>query len=108
MWTRQHKQRNTGRLILPAMSALVLSYFGFHALHGEYGLYAMYEYQARVAVLQVEHEEVKARRVEFERRVQLLHDGTLDKDMLDEQARRSLNMSRNDEIVIMRPARTAN
>ena len=40
MWTRQHKQTNTGRLIVPAISAVVLAYFGFHAYHGEYGLYA--------------------------------------------------------------------
>ena len=38
----------------------------------------------------------------MERRVQLLHDGTLEKDMLDEQARRALNLSQADEIVIMR------
>ena len=39
MWTRQHKQRNTGRLIVPALSAaLFLAYFGFHAYHGEFGI----------------------------------------------------------------------
>ena len=43
----------------------------------------------------------KAQRVELERRVQLLHDGTLEKDMLDEQARRALNLSHADEITIM-------
>ena len=26
MWTRQHKQRNTGRLIVPVISALFLAY----------------------------------------------------------------------------------
>ncbi|MGE0499853.1 MAG: septum formation initiator family protein [Rhizobiaceae bacterium] len=102
MWTRQHKQRNTGKLILPAISAVVLSYFGFHALHGEYGRYAMYDYQERAVALRAELEEVGARRSDLERRVQLLHDGTLDRDMLDEQARRALNLSRLDEIVIIR------
>ena len=46
---------------------------------------------------------VRAQRVELEHRVQLLHDGTLEKDMLDEQARRALNVSQSDEITIMRP-----
>lgn len=108
MWTRHHRQRNTGRLILPALSAAVLSYFGFHALHGEYGVYSKYEYEARVATLQAELDQTRARRIDFERRVQLLHDGTLDKDMLDEQARRALNLSRSDEIVIIRERRPAN
>ena len=49
MWTRQHKQRKTGRLIVPAISALFLAYFGFHAYHGEYGIYAKYRYEARGA-----------------------------------------------------------
>ena len=34
MWTRQHKKRNTGALIVPAIAALFLTYFGFHAFHG--------------------------------------------------------------------------
>ena len=40
-------------------------------------------------------------RIDLERRVQLLHDGTLEKDMLDEQARSALNLSQADEITIM-------
>ena len=102
MWTRQHKQRNTGRLIVPAVSALFLSYFGFHAYHGEYGIYSKYIYEARAVELQAKLDKVKAQRVEVDRRVQLLHDGTLEKDMLDEQARRALNLSQPNEIVIMR------
>ncbi|TIS80992.1 MAG: septum formation initiator family protein, partial [Mesorhizobium sp.] len=47
---------------------------------------------------------VKARRIDFERRVQLMHEGTLEKDMLDEQARKALNLSHPDEITIMLPA----
>ena len=103
MWTRQHKQRNTGRLIVPAVSALFLAYFGFHAYHGEFGIYSKYLYEAQAVELQATHDSIKARRVEMERRIQLLHDGTLEKDMLDEQARRALNLSQADEITIMLP-----
>ncbi|TIX07912.1 MAG: septum formation initiator family protein, partial [Mesorhizobium sp.] len=44
--------------------------------------------------------------VDFERRVQLMHEGTLEKDMLDEQARKALNLSQPDEITIMLPSAT--
>ncbi len=47
MWTRQHKQRNTGRLIVPSLCAAFLSYFGFHAYHGEYGINSKYRLQAQ-------------------------------------------------------------
>ena len=108
MWTRQHKQRNTGRLILPGISALFLAYFGFHAYHGEFGIYSKYLYEAQAVELQSRLDAVKAQRVGMERRVQLLQDGTLEKDMLDEQARRALNLSKPDEIVIMRTSAQAN
>lgn len=101
MWTRHHKNRNTGRLIVPAISALFLAYFGFHAFHGEFGIYSKYQLEARAIELQAELEKIRAQRIELERRVQLMHDGTLEKDMLDEQARRALNLSHADEITIM-------
>jgi cell division protein FtsB len=108
MWTRHHKQRNTGRLIVPAVSALFLAYFGFHAYHGEYGIYSKYRYEAEAVELQARLDTARTQRMDMERRVQLLHDGTLEKDMLDEQARRALNLSQVDEIVIMRKATSAN
>ncbi len=78
MWTRQHKQRNTGRLIVPTLCAAVLAYFGFHAYHGEFGIYSRYRMQAQVADLQAQVAAIKGQRIELERRVQLLHDGTLE------------------------------
>lgn len=103
MWTRQHRQRNTGRLIIPALSAAVLSYFGYHVYHGEFGIDSKYRLRERAAVLQAKYDIVHEKRVELERQVTLLHDGTIDKDMLDEQARRALNMSQADEVTIIRP-----
>ena len=101
MWTRHHKNRNTGRLIVPAIAVLFLAYFGFHAYHGEFGIYSKYQLEARGLELTAELATNKAQRHAMERRVQLLHDGTLEKDMLDEQARRALNLSHSDEITIM-------
>lgn len=102
MWTRQHKQRNTGRLIVPVMSAALIGYFGFHAYHGEFGIYNRYRLEAHTVELQARLDAVRAQRIHLERRVQLLHDGTLEKDMLDEQARKALNVSKADEVTIFR------
>lgn len=106
MWTRQHKQRNTGRLIIPALCAVFVSYFGYHAYHGEFGITSRYRLQAETADLQSQLDTVRARRMEIERRVRLMHDGTMEKDMLDEQARSALSLSRADEITIMLPAKS--
>ncbi|MCV0396842.1 MAG: septum formation initiator family protein [Rhizobiaceae bacterium] len=103
MWTRQRKKRNTGRLIVPAVAALFLSYFGYHAVHGEYGLNARYGYEDRARELSAQLETLRSERERLEARNLLLHNGSIERDMLDEQARRALDYVRADEIVIMRP-----
>lgn len=108
MWTRQHKQTNRGRLIVPALTAMFLSYFGFHAYHGEFGIYSKYRLEARAVELEARLDAVRGQRLEIERRVHMLHDGSLEKDMLDEQARNALNVSHVDELTIMRPRGQSN
>ena len=105
MWTRQHKKRNTGILIVPAIAVVFLSYFGFHAFHGEYGIYSKYRLRERVAALEADLDKVRGERLRIEQRVRLLHDGAIEKDMLDEHARRALNLAASDEIIVMRRPR---
>lgn len=100
MWTRHHKRRNTGRLIIPAITVIVLSYFGFHAYQGDYGLNAKARLEMRIARLEAERAVLEKTRQELEERLSLLQDGTLEKDMLDEQVRRALILARENEIVI--------
>jgi cell division protein FtsB len=100
MWTRQHRPRRTGRLIVPALSAIVLSYFGYHVYHGEFGINSKSQLRARATVLQERLDGVRGERIALEKRVRMLHDGTIDRDMLDEQARRALNVSNPDEVTI--------
>ena len=107
MWTRQHKKRKSGILIVPAITVAFLSYFGFHAWHGQYGINAKYQLEDRLAVLQAELEVVHGQRVAMEQRAQLLKDGSLERDMLDQQVRYMLDMVRPDEVVILRDTPTA-
>lgn len=100
MWTRHHKRRNTGRLIVPTIALLVMSYFGFHAYRGEYGINAKKRLEVRTEVLKVELAGLRKKRGALEERLRLVKDGTLEKDMLDEQARRSLNFAPENEMVI--------
>lgn len=102
MWTRHHKRRNTGRLIVPAISLVVLSYFGFHAYNGDYGLNAKARYEIRIATLEAELHMLETARGKLEERVSLVNNGTLEKDMLDEHARKALNLAQANELVIFR------
>jgi len=101
MWTRQYKQRKTGRLIIPVLCAAFVAYFGFHAYHGQYGINSRERMEEQTARLQTQLAKLQSERNELEKRARLLHDGSLEKDMLDELARKALNLSGPDEVIIM-------
>lgn len=48
-----------------------------------------------------ERDKIVKTRVALERQVELMSDGSLERDMIDEISRYQLNMSKPDEIVIM-------
>ncbi len=101
MWTKHHKKRKIGRFVLPAITVAFLSYFGYHCIHGDYGLTATESFRAAAHRARTRTcRALTAKREHLEKEVALLSDGSLDKDMLDEKARYQLNMSRADEIVI--------
>ena len=100
MWTKHHRQRKFGRLILPAITAAFLSYFGYHSVHGVYGLEATEEFEHQRVARASELAALVTKRKALERQVELLSDGSLEHDILDEKARYQLNVSRADEIVI--------
>jgi cell division protein FtsB len=100
MWTR-HKKRSFWRhAILPLFTFAALAYFSFHAFHGKYGLKAMESYTAELADLQREETRLDGRIAILEHRTSLLRDGTIEKDMVDEQARRVLGLSRPNDIIL--------
>ncbi|WP_438748821.1 FtsB family cell division protein [Pararhizobium sp. O133] len=100
MWTKHHKKRKLGRFVMPLITIAFLSYFGYHSIHGEYGLKATEKFDRQRIERQARLGELTTQRQTLEKEVALLSDGSLERDMLDEKARFGLNMSRSDEIVI--------
>jgi cell division protein FtsB len=101
-WTRHHKDRKTGRLIVPAITIVFLGYFGFHAYHGEFGIDSQRQLEIQTATLQAQLDAIRLQRSQLEHRIKLLQDGSIEKDMLDEEAREALNLSHPDEVTILR------
>jgi cell division protein FtsB len=101
MATRKKKIRKTGRLIVPIMAIVFISYFGFHSIHGDRGMNAMQGFEIRKALLEQELAALKTQRENLQRQVKLLpSNGPVVRDMLDERAREALNLARPNEIVI--------
>lgn len=84
------------------MAVLIFGYFGTQAFKGDYGIRANNRLQNKVVELEKELVVLTKRRVLFEKRVALLHNGTIEKDMLDEQVRRNLGLVNQDDIVLLR------
>lgn len=101
MWTRQRKRTRRSRLVLPALTAICLAYFGFHALHGSFGLYSKEQLDLRKSDLTSKLAYLTRQRESLERQVALLQDGTVERDMLDEQARLQLNYSQKRDLTIL-------
>lgn len=101
MWTKHHKKRRFGRLVVPAITVAFLSYFGYHSIHGDFGLEAMERLERQRIARTAERDKIVKTRVALERQVELMSDGSLERDMIDEISRYQLNMSKPDEIVIM-------
>lgn len=102
MRTRQYRETRMGRLIVPAVACSFLAYFAFHAQTGKYGLEAKTLLVHDLSDSQHRLDLLVAQRERLEKRVQLLHDGTLERDMIDERARQALNLSAPDEIIILK------
>lgn len=101
MWTRQHRRSPLRHLVLPVLATGVLAYFGHHAISGSLGLNSKQQYETRIASLKTELVALENRRGGLEKKTSMLRDGSLERDMIDEQARRLLGLTRANEIVIL-------
>jgi cell division protein FtsB len=104
MATRQRKQSKVRPLLVPAVCLLLLAYFGYHAVEGDYGHHALQKLKSREADLSDQLARLKDERRALDRRVALMRPESLDPDMIEERARRTLNVARAGDIVILHDA----
>jgi cell division protein FtsB len=80
--------------------AAMIAYFGYHGVHGERGLYAHRNFNAEIAALNTELASLEADRKALEARVARFAPNSVDRDLLDEEARESLGwMHPNDRVI---------
>lgn len=95
------RQNSAPRQAFVLLLCLGLSgYFAHQAIKGRHGLEPHQTLQTRVDRLEVELRRLEARRHAAERTLKHLS-GTIDPDMLDEQARRELGFAHPDELIVI-------
>ena len=89
----------------PVLGICAVGYFAYHVVHGDRGLIAWWNIKQRVATAKEAMTQTRDEREALEKRVRLLNPGSLDPDMLEEQARLMLNYGYKDDIVILQEKR---
>ena|SRR5581483_7536172 len=92
-------------LILYALAAAMIGYFGVNAFTGNRGLNAREAIDRQAEELTAEIDRLKAERIQWQRRVALLKSDSLDPDMLDERARVLLDYADPRDIILFPKAR---
>jgi cell division protein FtsB len=94
-----------GVLVIPAICAAAVAYFGYYALWGSRGLLALADVQARLSVQQEQLAALKDGRVRLQHRIQLLQQGSEDPDLIEEITRGQLLGSAPGQIAVPRDKR---
>ncbi len=95
----ERRRGYAGALASLAFLSLIV-YFTYSAVQGSYGLMRLFQAEAQGQQLDRELSRLRAERKVMENKTRRLSSEFLDLDLLDEQARKVLGLTRGDEIVI--------
>lgn len=93
-------QHRTRSFLQPLLAACLIFYFGYHAIQGDRGILALLELKQEIADARAAKDSLVQEREALEERVALLRPDSLDPDMLEERARKLLNMAHGDDLVV--------
>lgn len=91
------------QVLILVIGLLLLGYFVYHTVYGRKGILVEQDLQTQLDQTNSNVEHVQNDRKTLERRTQGLKPESLDRDLLDEEARRQLGVSKPEEKVILTP-----
>jgi cell division protein FtsB len=103
MVTRRRLRAILLPLALYAASGAASSYFLWHAMNGNRGMKAKVEFRETALALSRELAELKAERAGFERRIAMMRAQSVERDILEEEARRQLGRVHHNDVVVFLP-----
>jgi len=90
-------------LVLYGVSGAVSSYFVWHAVHGNRGLKTKEEYRLQMTALQEERDLLTNERKALERRIAMMRAESVERDILEEEARVLLGRVHRNDVVVFLP-----
>ena len=96
-------RRRAKALVGPMLGIAVTGYFAYHLVEGDRGLRAWVRLTQELRTATENLSAISAERTELDHRVSHMRSDHVDPDLLDAQVRKTLDLAKPDEIVIMRP-----
>ncbi len=90
-------------LALYAFSGGVTSYFIWHADNGDRGLKAKAVYKEKIHALEAELVDLRGQHAEIDRKIQQFQAQSVDRDLLDEEARAEMGVANRNEVLVLLP-----
>jgi len=78
-----------------------MAYFVYHIYHGQYGFQSHERVNQQISLLEEARARLETERLAWQKKVNSLKDGSIEKDMLDEYARYNLNIAKANELIIL-------
>ena len=91
-------------LMLYCVASGIGSYFVWHAINGERGLKTNDEYQLKIAALTAQLTAARREKDLWRHRIELLSGETIDRDLLEEEARVMLDRVHKNDLVVYLPS----
>ena len=88
----------------PLFGILLFTYFVYHSIQGQHGILAWRQLDIHITKAEATFANLKAKQAELEQSVIMLRPATLDLDMVEEQSRRLLNFTHQDDVVVIFPS----
>ena len=98
---RYKKESKLFDLSVMAGSVLILAYFGWHGFYGPRSVEQARQVRHRLTAIKAELTGISNKRKMLAARVSLLRPGSIDPDMLDEQARRILGFAGKNDLKVL-------
>ena len=93
-----------GLMVIPAVTIAVVGYFGAFAIWGDRGVLALEDTQAKLGVAQEQLAQLSETRGRIEHRINLMEQGTPDRDLVEELARTRLMDGAPNQVAMPRDA----
>lgn len=101
MKLRIGKNINVKALTFNSLMFLLIIYFTYHSISGERGVMAYIKLKKQLVIRSEMLLELQTQRKKLDASVRLINPKTLDKDMVDELARRELGLIGKDEVMLI-------